>query len=100
MSREPPQRRTLADIIMEKVQDKKTEIESQRSEQSQMPPMDERLIKVFKRFGNILLFCDVFYSAFQFYSTVRIAITLQYPWFFQCWGNFEQIPFREVTESI
>ena len=48
MSKEPPQRRTLADIIMEKIKDKKTEIESQMSEQSVTPPMDERLVKVFK----------------------------------------------------
>lgn len=48
MSKEPPQRQTLADIIMEKIKDKKTEIESQMSEQSLAPaPMDERLMKVF-----------------------------------------------------
>ena len=51
MSKEPPQRRTLADIIMEKIKDKKTEIESQMSEQSVTPPMDERLIKVFKGYN-------------------------------------------------
>lgn len=54
MSKEPPQRRTLADIILEKIKDKKTEIESQMSEQSQTPPMDERLVKVFKGVGDIL----------------------------------------------
>ena len=54
MSKEPPQRRTLADIIMEKIKDKKTEIESQMSEQSHAPPMDERLVKVFK--GYIIIF--------------------------------------------
>ena len=31
MSKETPKRRTLADAIMEKIQDKKTEIESQMS---------------------------------------------------------------------
>lgn len=31
MSREAPARRTLADVIMEKIQDKKTEIESHMS---------------------------------------------------------------------
>lgn len=31
MSKEAPTRRTLADVIMEKIQDKKTEIESQMS---------------------------------------------------------------------
>ncbi|XP_046859306.1 bystin-like isoform X2 [Xenia sp. Carnegie-2017] len=55
MSKEPPQRQTLADIIMEKIKDKKTEIESQMSEQSLAPaPMDERLVKVFTGVGDIL----------------------------------------------
>lgn len=31
MSKDTPARRTLADVIMEKIQDKKTEIESQMS---------------------------------------------------------------------
>ena len=31
MSKEMPARRTLADVILEKIQDKKTEIESQMS---------------------------------------------------------------------
>ncbi len=53
MSKEPPQRRTLADIIMEKIKDKKTEIESQMSEQSLTPPMDERLVKVFKGYNSM-----------------------------------------------
>ncbi|EDO40390.1 predicted protein [Nematostella vectensis] len=54
MSQEAPTRRTLADVIMEKIQDKKTEIESHMSEQSTAPQMDERLVKVFKGVGEIL----------------------------------------------
>ncbi|XP_031575104.1 bystin-like [Actinia tenebrosa] len=54
MSKEAPTRRTLADVIMEKIQDKKTEIESHMSERTSAPPMDERLVKVFKGVGEIL----------------------------------------------
>lgn len=54
MSKDTPARRTLADVIMEKIQDKKTEIESQMSEKSTAPQMDERLVQVFKGVGQIL----------------------------------------------
>lgn len=54
MSKDTPARRTLADVIMEKIQDKKTEIESQMSERSTAPQMDERLVEVFKGVGQIL----------------------------------------------
>lgn len=54
MSKHTPARRTLADVIMEKIQDKKTEIESQMSERTAAPQMDERLVEVFKRVGQIL----------------------------------------------
>ncbi|XP_020612923.1 bystin-like [Orbicella faveolata] len=54
MSKDTPARRTLADVIMEKIQDKKTEIESQMSERSTAPQMDERLVQVFKGVGQIL----------------------------------------------
>ncbi|KAK3713149.1 hypothetical protein QZH41_010041 [Actinostola sp. cb2023] len=54
MSKEAPERRTLADIIMEKIQDKKTEIESHMSEKTSAPQMDERMVKVFKGVGEIL----------------------------------------------
>ncbi|KAJ7381016.1 hypothetical protein OS493_004611 [Desmophyllum pertusum] len=39
---------------MDKIQDKKTEIESQMSERSTAPHMDERLVQVFKGVGQIL----------------------------------------------
>jgi len=55
MSKDTPARRTLADVIMEKIQDKKTEIESQMSERTTAPQMDERLVEVFKGVGQILV---------------------------------------------
>lgn len=57
MSKEPPERQTLADLIMEKIKDKKTEIASQMSEQSLTPAMDERLVKVFKRLTSDCIMC-------------------------------------------
>ncbi|KAL9979229.1 hypothetical protein ACROYT_G016860 [Oculina patagonica] len=54
MSKDTPARRTLADVIMDKIRDKKTEIESQMSERSTAPQMDERLVQVFKGVGQIL----------------------------------------------
>ncbi|CAH3170687.1 unnamed protein product [Porites lobata] len=54
MSKDTPARRTLADVIMEKIKDKKTEIESQMSERTAAPQMDERLVEVFKGVGQIL----------------------------------------------
>lgn len=54
MSKDAPARRTLADVIMDKIRDKKTEIESQMSERTTAPQMDERLVEVFKGVGQIL----------------------------------------------
>lgn len=50
MSQDMPQRRTLADAIMEKIRDKETELTSHLSEQStgRGPPLDERVIRVYK----------------------------------------------------
>lgn len=49
------EQRTLADIIMEKIRDKQTEIASQRTEtQSLLPQMDERVASVFRSVGTIL----------------------------------------------
>ncbi|PFX15107.1 Bystin [Stylophora pistillata] len=53
MSEDTPARRTLADVIMEKIRDKKTEIESQMSERSTSPQMDERLVEVFKGYVTV-----------------------------------------------
>ncbi|XP_029181387.2 bystin-like isoform X2 [Acropora millepora] len=54
MSKDAPVRRTLADVILEKIQEKKTEIESQMSERTAGPQMDERLVQVFRGVGQIM----------------------------------------------
>jgi len=54
MNQEPSVRRTLADVIMEKINEKKTEIESHMSEKPDMPVLDDRIVKVFKSVGVIL----------------------------------------------
>lgn len=54
MSNEPRERRTLADIIMEKINEKKTEIQSQMSEAPERPVLDEKVVSVFKCLGEIL----------------------------------------------
>ena len=54
MSNEPRERRTLADIIMEKISEKKTEIQSQMSETVATPVIDEKIVSVFKCLGEIL----------------------------------------------
>lgn len=54
MSNEPRERRTLADIIMEKINEKKTEIQSQMSEPPERPVLDEKVVSVFKCLGEIL----------------------------------------------
>jgi len=54
MSSEPRERRTLADIIMEKISEKKTEIQSQMSETAEGPVLDEKIVSVFKCLGEIL----------------------------------------------
>ena len=49
------EQRTLADIIMEKIKEKETEIASQLTEtQSLVPQMDERVVSVFRSVGLIL----------------------------------------------
>jgi len=54
MSEKPQDRRTLADIIMERINEKKTEIQSQVSEAPERPPLDEKIVSVFKSVGEVL----------------------------------------------
>jgi len=56
MNRNPPVRRTLADIIMEKITEKQTEIATQFSDAQslQMADLDERVVEVFKGVRQIL----------------------------------------------
>eukprot|EP00731_Ephydatia_muelleri_P020065 Em0012g890a len=56
MSKEEPARKTLADIIMEKIKDKQTEIGTLASERptSAAPHMDEKVVAVFKGVAEIL----------------------------------------------
>jgi len=54
MSNEPVERRTLADIIMEKINEKKTEIQSQISDAPEGPMLDEKIVSVYKCLGEIL----------------------------------------------
>jgi len=54
MSNEPRERRTLADIIMEKITEKKTEIQSQMSEAPEGAVLDEKVVSVYKCLGEIL----------------------------------------------
>jgi len=54
MSSHPMERRTLADIIMEKINEKKTEIQSQVSEKPDVAVLDEKIVAVFKSVGEIL----------------------------------------------
>lgn len=55
MSREQEPRRTLADIILEKIRDKRTEITSQMSETTATATqLDQRVVTVFKGVGTIL----------------------------------------------
>ena len=55
MNKNPAPRRTLADMIMEKIKDKETEIASQMSEAVTMASrMDEKVVAVFKGVGQIL----------------------------------------------
>lgn len=50
-----PVRRTLGDIIMEKLTEKQTEVASQMSESGMlMPELDDRVIQVYKGVGKIL----------------------------------------------
>jgi len=54
MSDEPRERRTLADIIMEKINEKKTEIQSQISDAPEGPVLDEKIVSVYNCLGEIL----------------------------------------------
>ncbi|XP_030830794.1 bystin [Strongylocentrotus purpuratus] len=55
MSKDAPMRRTLADIIMEKLTEKKTEVASQMTESGMAPPeLDDRVVQVYKGVGQIL----------------------------------------------
>lgn len=56
MSANPPARRTLADIIQEKLTEKKTEIQSQMTDNAsvQLDQLDERLVNMYKSIRQIL----------------------------------------------
>lgn len=54
MSSEPKERRTLANVIMSKIDEKKTEIESHMSERPSRPALDDRIVSVFKSVATIL----------------------------------------------
>ncbi|XP_028854260.1 bystin [Denticeps clupeoides] len=56
MSKNPPVRRTLADIIMEKITEKQTEVGTVLSEVSgrPMPQLDPRVIEVYKGVNKVL----------------------------------------------
>ncbi|XP_063951136.1 bystin-like [Lytechinus pictus] len=55
MAKDAPMRRTLADIIMEKLTVKKTEVASQMTESGMaLPELDDRVVQVYKGVGQIL----------------------------------------------
>lgn len=56
MNKNPPMRRTLADIIMEKITEKQTEVGTVMSEVSgrPMPQLDPRVIEVYKGVNKVL----------------------------------------------
>lgn len=54
MRQEQPERRTLADIVMEKIREKQTEIATQFSDQPATSKMDPRVVTMFKGVGQIL----------------------------------------------
>uniref|UniRef100_A0A8C5LR92 Bystin like n=1 Tax=Leptobrachium leishanense TaxID=445787 RepID=A0A8C5LR92_9ANUR len=56
MNRNPPLRRTLADIIMEKITEKQTEVDTMMSEVSgrPMPQLDPRVLEVYKGVKEVL----------------------------------------------
>lgn len=56
MSKDPPVRRTLADIIMEKITEKQTEIRTQMSDNAsvQMQELDDRVVNMYKSVRPIL----------------------------------------------
>jgi len=56
MNKNPPMRRTLADIIMDKITEKQTEVGTVMSEVSGLPmsQLDPRIIEVYKGVGKVL----------------------------------------------
>ena len=54
MTQEPEKRKTLGDIIMEKLAEKKTEVDSQFSVGEVKPKLDEKIISCYKTVGKIL----------------------------------------------
>lgn len=55
MNKDAPPRRTLADIIMEKLTEKRTEVASQMSESGvTLPELDDRVVQVYKGVGVLL----------------------------------------------
>ncbi|XP_060069999.1 bystin-like [Ylistrum balloti] len=56
MSKEPQTRRTLADIIQEKITEKQTEIRTQMSDNAsvQMQELDERIVNMYKSIKQVL----------------------------------------------
>ncbi|KAK3087531.1 hypothetical protein FSP39_007140 [Pinctada imbricata] len=56
MSKEAPVKRTLADIIMEKITEKQTEIHSQMSDNAsvQLQQLDDRVVNMYKSISHIL----------------------------------------------
>ncbi|KAK2190599.1 hypothetical protein NP493_74g00038 [Ridgeia piscesae] len=56
LSHNPPVRRTLADIIQEKITEKKTEIQTQFSDNASvvMQQLDDRVVNMYKTIGMIL----------------------------------------------
>ncbi|XP_075469772.1 bystin [Ascaphus truei] len=56
MTKNPPLRRTLADIIMEKITEKQTEVDTMMSEVSgrPMPQLDPRVLEVYKGVKEVL----------------------------------------------
>lgn len=55
MNKDAPPRQTLADIIMEKLTEKRTEVASQMSESGMsLPEIDERVVQVYKGVGQLL----------------------------------------------
>lgn len=57
MSKNPPARRTLADIIQEKLTEKKTEIQSQLSDgrgSVQVSPLDDRIVEMYRQIRDLL----------------------------------------------
>ncbi|KAK1338417.1 LOW QUALITY PROTEIN: hypothetical protein QTO34_001533 [Cnephaeus nilssonii] len=54
MNKNPPVRRTLADIIMEKLTEKQTEVETVMSEVIPYAPMDPRVLEVYRGVREVL----------------------------------------------